>query len=60
MLLLVDPILTPYFFPGDHKPGHPGDPIVHRLRLRGVHLRARGSAPHLQARQGLAGLVRRY
>ena len=31
--LLVGPILTPSFFPGDHEPGHPGDPVVHRLRL---------------------------
>ena len=57
--VLGDPILTPSPSSGDHEPGHPGDPLVHRLRLRGLHLRARRPAPHLQARQGLAALVRR-
>ena len=57
--LFADVILMLFFFPGDNKPGHAGDPLVHRLRLRGVHLRARSPAPHLQAGQGLARLVRR-
>ena len=51
--VLADPILTQYLSAGDHQPGHPGDPLVHRLRLRGLHLGARRPAPHLQARQGL-------
>ena len=44
---------------GDHEQRHPGDVIVHRLRLRGLNLRARGAAPHLQAGQRLAPPVRR-
>ena len=38
---------------GDHQPGHPGDPPHHRLRVRGVHIRARGSASYLQTGEGL-------
>ena len=39
--------------PGDHQQGHPGDAALHCLRVRSVHLRARGSASHLQIGEGL-------
>ena len=39
--------------PGDHQPRHPGDSPLHRLRVRGVHLRARRPASHLQTSKGL-------
>ena len=48
-----------YFITGDHQQGHPGDPALHRLRVRGLHLRARRPAPHVQARQGVGGGVQR-
>ena len=38
---------------GDHQLGHAGDPPLHRLRVRGVHLRARRPASHLQTSEGL-------
>ena len=38
---------------GGHQQRHPGDPAVRRVRLRGVSERARGSAPHLPAGEGV-------
>lgn len=38
---------------GGHQQRHPGDPAVCRVRLRGVSERARGSAPHLPAGEGV-------
>ena len=38
---------------GDHQPRHPGDAALHRIRVRGLHLRARRPAPHVQAGQGV-------
>ena len=40
---------------GDHQQGHAGDSPLHRLRVRGVHLGARGPASHVQAGQGVGG-----
>lgn len=39
--------------PGDHQQGHPGDAALHCLRVRSVHLRARGAASYLQIGEGL-------
>ncbi len=39
--------------PGDLQPRHARDVAVRGLRVRGVDVRARRAAPHLQARQGL-------
>ena len=50
---------TLYFIAGDHQQGHAGDPALHLLRVRGLHLRARRPAPHVQARQGVGGGVQR-
>ena len=47
--------LMTYFIAGDHQQGHAGDPPLHRLRVRGLHLWARGPASHVQARQGVGG-----
>ena len=43
-----------FFSSGDHTPRDPRDVVMHRLRLRGVHIRARSPAPHLQTCQGLS------
>ena len=47
-----------YLIAGDHQQGHAGDAALHRLRVRGLHLRARGPASHVQARQGVGGVQR--
>ena len=41
-------------FLGYHETRHRWNPAVHGLRLRGVDQRARGTAPYLQACQGLS------
>ena len=41
-------------FLGYHESRHRWNPAVHGLRLRGVDQRARGTAPYLQACQGLS------
>ena len=48
-----------HYPPGDHQQGHPGDPALHSLRVRGVHLRARRPASHLQIGEGLNVLIRK-
>ena len=40
---------------GNHPPWDARDAALHRLRLWGVHFRARGPTPHLQTGQGLTG-----
>ena len=54
--VLVSRIFLNYvslFLVGDYQPWYGGDPALRGLRVRGVHQRARGSAPHLPPCQGL-------
>ena len=45
---------------GGDQQRHPGNVAVCGVRLRGVHERARGAAPHLQAGERLTGLEKTW